>query len=118
MFYVYESAGYGVCSGLQTQGHCTCSRCGPEDLDAHRSEHLRKMLYPGYRRYLEPGHQFRSVRRAKDFNGKIKKRSPPERPTVEFWQERWKDVEQKKIQLEDSGMRHLSVFHRLPYFKV
>ena len=76
------------------------------------------MLYPGYRCYLEPGHRFRSARRTKDFNGKIEKRLPPERPTVEFWPERWKDVERKIIQLEDFGMRHLSIFHRLLYFKV
>ena len=84
----------------------------------HRLEHLNKMLYLGYMRFLNLGHRYRSAQRAGDFYGKSKRRRAPERPTVEFWKQRWKDVEDKVIELRDSGMRQLSIFHTVPYFKV
>jgi hypothetical protein len=110
--------GYGVCSGLQTQGNFGCPPCGPDGIQTQgRSPYLKKVIYMGARRFLHLGHELRKEYKNL-FNGEVENRVAPERPTGRFWMEQWERVRENVIPLNRSGMTHLAGFYRIPYFKV
>jgi hypothetical protein len=113
------NAGYGVCSGLQTQGNFGCPPCGPEGIQTQgRSSFLKKVIYMGARRFLPVGHELRKAMYNKFFNGEPERRTAPERPSGRYWEEQWRRVQENIIPLNRSGMTQLPGFYRLPYFKV
>jgi hypothetical protein len=111
--------GYGVCSGLQTQGTYGCPPCGPYGIQTQgKSSFLKKVIYMGARRFTHLDNELRKRQYDKFFNGKSEDRVAPKRPSGRFWEEQWEHVQNMEIPLKKSGMMQLAGFYRLPYFKV
>jgi hypothetical protein len=111
--------GYGVCSGLQTQGNYGCPPCGPYGIQSQgKSSFMKKVIYMGARRFTRLGSELRKATYDKYFGGKPENRVPPIRPTGRFWENLWQQVQNMEVPLKQSGMIQLAGFHRLPYFKV
>ncbi|KAL3627055.1 hypothetical protein CASFOL_028418 [Castilleja foliolosa] len=111
---------YGNLSGYCNKGHKACPKCG-QHTDFHQLEHVRKTVYLGYRKWLEPTHPYRLLRKA--FNGKQLKERAPNTLTPEQVYDQVKDIDvtfgkgQKQKSTEKSLWKKRSIFYELPYWK-
>jgi hypothetical protein len=101
-------AGYQVCSGLSTKGKYACPIC-VDQLPTHKSEHLKKMVYPSFRQFLPMDHVWRGTQYAANFNGEVNHDPIPGRKSGMWWIDRWNEQG-----AHNSGMKRLSIFYRLP----
>ncbi|KAL3678426.1 hypothetical protein R1sor_021382 [Riccia sorocarpa] len=107
---MHDYPGFAQVSGFQTSGYAACPTCGPA-LPVARSSHLSKQVYMSYSTYLPLDDPLRGT--------------GPERNTVEppvpldmnWWAQRWRDVEKGHIPIERAGLKRWSILHRLPYWK-
>ena len=100
MWTMHDFPGYGESSGLATSGYHACPHCGPA-MNARYSHSLRKMIYQGHKRFLPDNHTLRG-----GFLGRASKMW-----SVEAQYSAW----QENPGLY--GMKRLSIFHTLPYWK-
>jgi len=125
---IHDYPAYGLASGISTKGYLGCAVCGP-NVSSEYSKPLGKVIYRSHRRWLEEGHTYRSsYYRAKDFDGKLERRPSPVTTTasdIMQWAEekRQYDAEGGKADGPDDpykkyGVKRLSIFFRLPYWKV
>ncbi|KAL3691577.1 hypothetical protein R1sor_005228 [Riccia sorocarpa] len=107
---MHDCPGVAQVSGFQTSGYAACPTCGPA-LPVARSSHMSKQVYMSYSTYLPLDDPLRGT--------------GPERNTVEppipldmnWWAQRWRDVETGHIPIERARLKRWSILHRLPYWK-
>lgn len=108
-------SGFGYCSGLTVGGLHGCPMCH-DDLDSRWERGLGKMIYGRHRRFLPPNHAMRF--HSDHWNGRNEEGSVPIWPDGDDWLNRWAEVERGDIMQKQSGMKRLSIWWELPYWKV
>jgi hypothetical protein len=87
-----------------------------DDLDSKWEADLGKMVFGRHRRFLPVGHSMRYE--TDHWFGKVELEQAPTWPTGDDWLNRWNEVEDRVIVQGLSGMRRLSTWNELPYWKV
>ena len=67
---MHDFSEYGVASSLQTQGFYGCPPCGLEEVPLISAQELGEIIYHGHRKFLLPGHRWKSKDCIGAFNGK------------------------------------------------
>ncbi|KAL3679629.1 hypothetical protein R1sor_022585 [Riccia sorocarpa] len=107
---MHDYPGYTQISGFQTSGYAACSTCGPA-LPVARSVHLSKQVYMQYFTFLPLDHPLRGTGLERNVE------EPPQPLDMNWWAQRWADVEDGNIRIEDVGLKRWSIFNQLPYWK-
>ncbi|KAL3702571.1 hypothetical protein R1sor_020593 [Riccia sorocarpa] len=107
---MHDYPGYAQVSGFQTSGYAACPTCGPA-LPVARSSHLSKQVYMSYSTYLPMDDPLRST------GAERNNVAPPIPLDMNWWEQRWRDVEEDHIPAERAGLKRWSILHRLPYWK-
>ena len=100
---------------LSTKGYHACPTCGP-NLHARYSKDLNKCVYPGYRRFLPMNHEMRRKDK-RHYNSKVENAPPPHRMSPNDWYEEWSKVTMQDSDQRLDGMKGLSIFYELEYWK-
>ena len=90
-----------VLIGLQISGYNACPLCGPA-LQGRHSKSLKKIVYEGHKKYLPDDHEMRQ-----GFLG----RGPKPLKSSD-----WLKIQEKYPDSLPLRMKHLSIFHTLPYW--
>ncbi|KAL3701030.1 hypothetical protein R1sor_019052 [Riccia sorocarpa] len=107
---MHDYPGYAQVSGFQTSGYAACPTCGPA-LPVARSSHLSKQVYMSYSTYLPMDDPLRGT------GAERNNVAPPIPLDMNWWEQRWRDVEEGHIPAERAGLKRWSILHRLPYWK-
>jgi hypothetical protein len=110
-----ECAGFGYCSGQTVGGLHGCPMCH-DNLDSRWDAGLNKTLYGRHRRSLPLTHPMWADR--DHWFGRIEGESEMDWPTGDDWLNRWAEVERGDIIPKLSGLKRLSIWNELPYWKV
>lgn len=73
---IHDFPGYGTVGGFSHQGFAACPSCGC-NLGAEHSVELGKQTYTGTRRWLPPGHPYKSEEMKDHFTGFVEDRPKP-----------------------------------------
>ena len=128
MWTINDWPGYGLLSGMAHAGYAGCPPCGPE-VTSRYSRELHKCLYTGSRRWLRSRHHpYRRTAYSAAFGNETESRRQPRRPTPTEIFERaaeyktWLDAGNMAGGENDPsrwhGVKRISCFYELPYFKV
>ncbi|KAL3692246.1 hypothetical protein R1sor_005897 [Riccia sorocarpa] len=107
---MHDYLGFAQVSGFQTLGYAACPTCGPA-LPVARSSHLSKHVYMSYSTYLPLDDPLRGTGAERNIV------EPPIPLDMNWWAQRWRDVEAGHIPIERAGLKRWSIIHRLPYWK-
>ncbi|KAL3687700.1 hypothetical protein R1sor_014009 [Riccia sorocarpa] len=108
---MHDYPGYAQVSGFQTSGYAACPTCGPA-LSVARSSHLSKQVYMSYSTYLPMDDPLRGTWAERN------NVAPPIPLDMNWWEQRWRDVEEGHIPAERAELKRWSILHRLPYWKI
>ena len=100
---------------LSRKGYHACPTCGP-NLHTWYSKDLNKCVYPGYRFFLPMNHEMRRKDK-RHYNSKVENAPPPHRMSPNDWYEEWSKVTMQDNDQRLDGMKGLSIFYELEYWK-
>ena len=113
--------GFGYIMGLQTKGYKACPTCGPERIAAF-STFLRKPVYIDATKNLPKLHLLRGDGTLLQYSGLLGRDTraipTPIARTPQDWYDTSASIEQGSLEVEESGMKRLSIWYTLPYWKV
>ena len=103
-------------SGLVTWGKRACNVCA-NNLTFY-SEFTFEKKNPSFRQFLPLAHKWRKPYFKRKFGGRLNNNPNPVRSDGRYWIRRWKQIQETIMPKDRRGMKRLSAFFTLPYWKV